>query len=151
MVFTKERWGKQTTPETEGRLGELSWAEDLTADESGRLQGYCLVSTSDFFAFFFPFLSQLQQGLLDLRLPGRFTPSTPLHPDRNIAYTESSLIASSTSRHLAMPSTLKKWLDFIIFNLSNSFRVILFTTLRIFNTLSTKLFHITDYDSSQLY
>lgn len=64
IVITKERWGNQTTPGTEGGLDEWNWGEHLTADESGRLQGGCLVHAPDFSAFFFPLLSQLQQAFL---------------------------------------------------------------------------------------
>lgn len=125
------------------RWVELSWGSDSWWEWEAA--GWLPLLTS--LLFFFPFLSQLQQGFLHLRLRRRFTPSTPLHPDRNIAYAESSLIASSTSRHLATPSPLKKWLDFIIFDLSNSCRVTLLSTLRLFIPFSTKLFHITNYDS----
>lgn len=118
-VIAKERWGKQTTPETEGGIDVWNWGEDLTADQSGRLQGGCLVLASDFSLYSFPFLSQLQQAFLHLRLPGKFTPSTPLYPGRNTANSESSLITSSTSQHLAMPLPLKEWLHFINFILSN--------------------------------
>lgn len=53
-------------------------------------------------------------AFLHLRLPGRFSPSTRLHADRNIANSESSLIASSDAQHLVLPSPLKEQLQFFI-------------------------------------
>lgn len=111
----RERWGKQTTPEPGGGLDGWKWGEDLTADHSRRLQGGCLVPAFLLLCFspslFIP-------AFLHLRLPGRFSPSTRLHADRNIANSESSLIASSAAQHLVLPSPLKEQLQFFISNLN---------------------------------
>lgn len=79
--------------------------------------------------FSFPFSSNFNKPFFIYAFQEKFSPSTPLYPDRNIACAESSLIASSTSPHLATPSPLKKWLDFIIFNLSNSCVTLLSTLI----------------------
>lgn len=103
----------------EGSRQELSpaggcdgWSERAAA---GRLSRPCLW----LLRLFLPFLSQLQQAFLHLRLPGENSPSAHLHADRNIANSESSLIASSASQHLASPSPRREPLRSIGINLSN--------------------------------
>lgn len=132
----RERWGKQTTPEPGGGLDGWKWGEDLTADHSRRLRGGCLVPAFLLLCFspslFIP-------AFLHLRLPGRFSPSTRLHADRNIANSESSLIASSAAQHLVLPSPLKEQLQFFISHLNLSFFSLLSIVYRIILDLVTAL------------
>lgn len=145
IVITKERWGKHTTPETEGRLDKWNWAKDLRRLLM-RVRGCRVVVLSPLLTSQIFFLSLFIPTSLPSSAPSRKI--HPLHiltsyPDRNIAYAESALIASSTSWHLATPSPLKKWLSFIIFHLSNSCCVTLLSTLFNFFQYFTKLFYIT--------
>lgn len=94
--------------------------EAVTADQSGGLQGRVSRPRLRLLRLLLPFLSQLQQAFLHLRLPGEFSPSARLRADRNIANSESSLIASSTSQHLSSPSPRRERLRFGVINLSDA-------------------------------
>lgn len=115
-------WNRRRVKWVELRWASDSWWEWEAAGWLSRPRSWLL-------CFFLSLVIPTSTSLSSFSLPGKFTRSTPLYPDRNIAYAESSLIASSASPHLAALSPLKKWLDLIIFNLSNGCHVTLLSTL----------------------